>query len=144
MASEFTIKRRVEFSETDMAGIMHFSNFFRYMEAAEHAFIRSLGLSIVPAGYTPPIGWPRVSATCDYKRPLKFDDEVEVQLKVSAKTEKAVTYSFLFRKTGDPAVCATGSITVVCVTIRDGRMQATFTPKEYADKIDCASEVKGT
>ena len=46
VAYEFKIVREVEFSDTDMAGIMHFSNFFRFMEAAEHAFFRSLGLSI--------------------------------------------------------------------------------------------------
>ncbi|HMO64742.1 MAG TPA: acyl-CoA thioesterase, partial [Verrucomicrobiota bacterium] len=33
MPSEFRIVRRVEFSDTDMAGIMHFSAFFRYMKA---------------------------------------------------------------------------------------------------------------
>ena len=46
MAYEYKIVREVEFSDTDMAGIMHFSNFFRFMEAAEHGFFRSLGLSI--------------------------------------------------------------------------------------------------
>ena len=38
----FEIQRHVEFYETDMAGIVHFSNFFRYMETCEHAFVRSL------------------------------------------------------------------------------------------------------
>ena len=46
MSYEFQITRRVEFSETDLAGIMHFSNFFRFMESAEHAFFRSLGFSV--------------------------------------------------------------------------------------------------
>ena len=46
MAHEYRYRRRVEFSETDLAGIVHFSNYFRYMEAAEHEFFRSLGLSI--------------------------------------------------------------------------------------------------
>ena len=42
MASEFTITRRVEFSETDLAGIMHFTNFYRWMEICEQAeFLRS-------------------------------------------------------------------------------------------------------
>ncbi|HYF51186.1 MAG TPA: thioesterase family protein [Planctomycetota bacterium] len=138
MASEYKLIRRVEFSDTDMAGIMHFSNYYRFMEAAEHAFIRSLGLSVVPTGFDPPIGWPRVASSCEYKRPLKYDDEVEIHLQVSKKTEKAVTYTCTFRKVGDPEVCAVGSITVVCVTIRQGKMQATFIPKEYADKIDVA------
>ena len=34
MIDEFRTTRMVEFSETDMAGIVHFANFFRYMEAA--------------------------------------------------------------------------------------------------------------
>ena len=44
---EFSIRRRVQFAETDLAGIAHFSNFVRWMEETEHAFFRSLGMSIV-------------------------------------------------------------------------------------------------
>ena len=47
MPYEFKITRRVEFSDTDMEGIMHYSNYFRFMETAEHAFFRSLGYSVV-------------------------------------------------------------------------------------------------
>ena len=46
MPYEFRCRQRVEFADTDMAGIVHFSNFFRYMERAEHEFLRSLGLSV--------------------------------------------------------------------------------------------------
>ena len=54
MAFEFKAIRRVEFSETDMAGIVHYSNFFRYMETAEHGFFRSLGYSVVMDQFDPP------------------------------------------------------------------------------------------
>src|SRR5262249_13806581 len=102
MPSTHTITRRVEFSETDLAGIMHFSNFFKFMETAEHSFYRALGLKLVARGADgASIGWPRVSASCDYRRPLKFEDEVDVTLKVAKKTEKAITYDFLFRKKGE-------------------------------------------
>jgi YbgC/YbaW family acyl-CoA thioester hydrolase len=140
MASEFKTTRRVEFSETDMAGIVHFSNYFKYMESTEHAFVRSLGLSVAPQNTTPPIGWPRVSVSCDYKQPLKYEDEVETHLKVESLTEKAITYLFTIRKNGEKAVCAIGRMTVVCVTFREGRMQATFIPREYADKIEVATD----
>ena len=40
MADPFRTTRLVEFGDTDMAGIVHFANFFRYMESAEHAFLR--------------------------------------------------------------------------------------------------------
>src|SRR5713226_3868003 len=74
MACEFKMLHRVEFADTDMAGIIHFSSYFRYMEVTEHAFFRSLGLSIVG---DPAVGWPRVHVACDFKHPLRFEDEVE-------------------------------------------------------------------
>ena len=46
MAHSYTTTRRVTFAETDLAGILHFSNSFRYMEEAEHAFFRSLGFRV--------------------------------------------------------------------------------------------------
>src|SRR5262245_30662606 len=101
MAYEFKAQRRVEFSDTDMAGIMHYSNFFRFMETAEHAFFRSLGFSIAPGGALPGhprVGWPRVHASCDYHRPLRFEDLVEIHLLVAEKKSKAITYQFRFFK----------------------------------------------
>ena len=87
MSCEFKFKRRVEFADTDMAGIMHFSNFFRYMEMAEHAFYRSLGVSAHVAGPNRTVGWPRIMAHCDYQHPLRFEDEVEVHLRVRSKSK---------------------------------------------------------
>jgi len=72
MAFEFKAIRRVEFSETDMAGIVHYSNFFRYMETAEQGYFRLLGYSVVMNHSATPVGWPRVHAECDYSRPLRF------------------------------------------------------------------------
>src|SRR5216110_2631099 len=98
MPYEYKVRRRVEFSETDMAGIVHYSNFFRYMEAAEHEFFRSLGFSVVTMQVDPPVGWPRVHAECDYQQPLRFEDEIEIQLLVSEKRSKSLSYAFRFRK----------------------------------------------
>jgi len=140
MAYEFKLLRRVEFSDTDMVGIVHYSNFFRYMEAAEHGFFRSLGISIVTRHVDPPLGWPRVHAECDYKQPLRFEDEVEVQMLVSEKKSKSLSYQFRFLKLGSPdrAEVARGSLTVVCVTHEGGRMRAATIPKSIADKIEVA------
>ena len=140
MAYEFKTIRRVEFSETDMAGIMHYSNYFRFMETAEHAFFRSLGLSIINSG-EPPVGWPRVHAHCDYKSPLRFEDEVEIHLLVSEKKSKALSYIFKFHKvnTKPPLLVAHGGLTVVCVShLPDGRMTACSMPKIVSDKIQIA------
>src|SRR5579883_2178084 len=98
MACEFKAVRRVEFSDTDLAGIVHYSNFFRYMETAEHGFFRSLGYSVVTNTTNPPVGWPRVKAECTYRQPLRFEDQVEIHLLVSDIRSKALSYVFKFRK----------------------------------------------
>ena len=141
MAYQFKAIRRVEFAGTDMAGIMHYSNFFRFMETAEHGFFRSLGLSIVTDKVKPPVGWPRVHVRCDFKSPLRFEDEVEIHLLVSEKKSKALSYIFKFRKlnTSPPVEVARGALTVVCVRRRrDGTMAACTIPPLVADKIQVA------
>src|SRR5688500_1684342 len=139
MAYEFKATRRVEFSETDLAGIMHYSNFFRFMETAEHAFYRSLGHSVVMKDVDPPLGWPRVHAECDYFKPLRFEDLVEVHMLVKEKKNKSLTYLFRFYKlNGERMEIARGSLTVVCVAHVDGAMRAVQMPKELADKIEVA------
>ncbi len=142
MACEFTLTRRVEFSETDMAGIMHFSNFFRFMEAAEHAFFRSLGFSIHPARAHRSLGWPRVHADCDFKHPLRFEDTVEIRLLVRQKKAKSIVYTFIFRKLNEqpPREVARGTLAVACVK-RDktsGKMTGVPIPRTIAGKIDVA------
>jgi YbgC/YbaW family acyl-CoA thioester hydrolase len=141
MASEYRLTRRVEFSETDMAGIVHFSNFFKYMEAAEHAFFRSLGHSVNLRHFDPPLGLPRVHAACDYVKPLRFEDEVEIHLLVAEKRSKSLTYVFKFRKVNvDPPVeVARGRLTVVCVSQGEsGQLKAAAVPKAVADLIEVA------
>lgn len=141
MAYEFKITRRIEFSETDMAGIVHYSNFFKFMETAEHAFFRSLGFSIVTRHVDPPVGWPRVHAECDYKLPLHFEDEVGIHMLVAEKKSKSLSYLFKFHKLNAPShvEVARGKLTVVCVT-RDGhgKMAASTIPQSIADKIEAA------
>jgi YbgC/YbaW family acyl-CoA thioester hydrolase len=140
VAYEHTVVRQVEFSETDTAGIMHFSNFFRFMEAAEHAFFRSLGTSIHP-GEPDAVGWPRVHADCDFSYPLRFEDLVEVRLLVREKREKSIVYSFVFRKLNEQPQreVARGTLAVACVK-RDsaGKMAGVPIPRAIADKIEAA------
>ena len=112
MAYEFRTKRRVEFAETDMAGIIHFTSLFRYMEETEHAFFRSLGLSIVTRHKGQKIGWPRVATSCEFFRPVVFEDEVDIHLCVSRKGKSSLTYSFAFYK--DDTFIARGQSTSVC------------------------------
>jgi YbgC/YbaW family acyl-CoA thioester hydrolase len=133
---------RVEFADTDMAGIIHFASYFRYMEVTEHAFFRSLGFSINTRTPEFQVGWPRVHVSCDFKRPLRFEDEVEVHLRVREKREKSLTYEFIFAKAEDGTMLevARGSLAVVCVAVdpRTGQMTAVPIPDAIARQIDVA------
>ena len=140
MASEFRCMHRVQFADTDMAGIMHFGNFFRYMEETEHAFLRSLGLSVHMEDSGIHISWPRVHAECDYRAPLRFEDEFEVRLIVRERREKAIIYDFSFTKKDTGVEAARGSITAVCVAMdrEAGIMKAIRIPPAVASRIEAA------
>ena len=141
MAYEFKATRMVEFSDTDMAGIMHYSNFFRFMETAEHGFYRSLGFSVVAPEVDPLLGWPRVHAACDFKRPLRFEDRVEIHLLVREKKARSLSFLFRFRKlNADPVEhVACGILTIVSVSHgADGKMTAVPIPAVIADRIEVA------
>src|SRR4051794_41076326 len=112
MPSEFRTTRRIEFADTDMAGIAHYTNFFRYMEEAEHAFFRSVGLSIVHRADGEMISWPRVSVGCEYFRPGFFEDTLDIRLRVEKRQARALTYVISFFK-GDAEI-ARGRTTAVC------------------------------
>ena len=116
MPYEFKLTRRVEFAETDMAGIVHFSNFFRMMEATEHAFFRSLGFTIHGHENGATTGWPRVSAACDFLRPLRFEEEVEIHLLVAEVRSRSIRYQFVFRQPGGAEI-ARGSVAAVCARV---------------------------
>jgi YbgC/YbaW family acyl-CoA thioester hydrolase len=70
----------VAFAETDMAGVVHFSCYLKYMEEAEHAMWRDAGLSIVPDDAE--IGFPRVAASVEYHAPLRFEDVFQVDVRI--------------------------------------------------------------
>ncbi len=143
MPSEFRITRIVEFSETDMAGIMHFSNFFRWMEACEAGFYRSLGLPLISFVPGSVVGWPRISAACTYKAPLRFNDTVEVRLLIKEVRTRAVIYVFQFRQVRDgrvqPEIMAQGEIAAVCVTSdAAGKMVAQPIPADVRARLEIA------
>jgi YbgC/YbaW family acyl-CoA thioester hydrolase len=136
MASEFTIRRHVEFSDTDLAGIVHFSNFYKYMEQAEHAFFRSLGLDILNQQEDGSIiSWPRVSAKCSFEAPAKYNNEIEIRMIVSRKGVKSLTFNFEFWHDGSRL--ARGSMKTVCCHFRHGEeLKSIVIPDEYNDLIE--------
>ena len=140
-AFDFQTTRRVEFCDTDMAGIMHFSNFFRFMESTETAFLRSLGLSTLLARGGVEVCLPRVHAECDYSAPLHFEDEVLVHLLVERKGTGSLSYQFRFYRASleERVEVARGRVVLACAARgSNGRLKPVPLPKALAEKIQQA------
>src|SRR5207244_3729873 len=130
--------RRVEFVDTDMAGIVHFSNFFRWMESAEVEFLRSLDLSVAFQDDGDKLGMPRVSASCDYLKPVRFQDLVEIAVTLRRLGTKSVTYGFDFHKDG--ALIARGQVSSVCCRVRPGQgLEAVAIPPAVRTRLEQAA-----
>ncbi len=133
MSDEFRLSRRVQFSETDAAGLVHFSNFFRFFEDAEHALWREAGLSIHPE--RSPIRWPRVSASCEFHRPLRFEQQFEVVVRIAEMTKRTITYSGAISCDGERV--ATASWKIACVTrLPDGGMKSAEIPPDVTGRLE--------
>jgi acyl-CoA thioester hydrolase len=94
----FVTSRRVEFVDTDMAGIVHFTNFFRYMEQAEAEFFRSYGYTLAerPNASGVAEGWPRVSCSCSFKSPAYHNDVLEIRIFIRRRGFKSLTLGYEF------------------------------------------------
>lgn len=133
--SEHRLTRRVQFHETDAAGVVHFSRYFLYMEEAEHALWRAAGLSIHPRHAE--IGWPRVHAAFDYHRALRFEDEFEVHVRIVAIEERTIRYECRIVR-GDTRI-ATGRVSVACASLRPNQsMRGAAIPAEVRARLAVA------
>jgi acyl-CoA thioester hydrolase len=139
MPEGFRYRRRVHFHETDLAGVVHFSCFFRYMEEAEHALWRAAGMSIDRAGAE--VGWPRVATTFDFRSPLRFDDEFDIVVRVANVTKSTVQYEFTFSREGTDI--GAGTLTAACASRSNGQMRAIPVPADVIDRLRTASHQIG-
>jgi len=119
MPQSHIYRRRVEFRDTDAAGIVHFSVFFAYMEQAEHDLWRTLGTSVVHRTESETLSWPRVSAKCDYKVAIRFEDEIDIGVQVKKIGNKSLTFGFDFQRGNDQI--AVGEMSTVCCQIEQNR-----------------------
>ena len=101
--------RRVQFADTDLAGIVHFSKILCYVEEAEHYVMQELS---VPAADKSG-GFPKVHVDCDYRSPLRFGENAEIQMQLDKVGERSLTWKFTVRVA--ELISAEGSLVTVYV-----------------------------
>ncbi len=133
--NRFVMSRRVEFADTDMAGIVHFTAYFRYMETAEHEMFRSLGLSLIDTETDPSLGWPRVSCGFDFLRSLRYRDSFEVYIGVAQMSRSSITYEADIVRDGQ--TLARGHSTSACCAMSSGQdLRPIPIPQEIRMKLE--------
>jgi len=122
VAPVFSARYRVHWSETDAAGIVHFSNFFRYCERAEEDFLYSLGVcECVGREGRPVIAFPRVHSECSYEAPLRPGDVFRVDIDEVVIGNKSITYRFTIVNESLGRKSAVCRIVAVAYDLREGR-----------------------
>ena len=130
--SSITIRRRIEWMDTDAAGIYHWTTVFRLAEAAEASLHTALGIAERTFGAT-----PRLRAGGDFHTPLRFNDIVDVRLEVTKVGRSSLTYAAEVRR-GDE-VAATAEI-VTCLIDRDTK-RATPWPDDLREALSRDDEI---
>jgi len=142
VSAEYSLKRRVTFAETDLAGVMHFSNYYRWMEEVEHAFWRSAGSSVVVRGDDSEVSWPRVATSCEYFAPAHFEDELELRFKVDNVGKRSMTYEVEFVR-GEQRV-ALGRTTAVCCSTSPGKFESIPIPADLRNILEGSASAKNS
>jgi len=129
----FTMRRLVQFAETDLAGVLHFANYYRMMEEVEHAFWRSLGSGVVISTGESHISWPRVATSCEYFTPAHFEDELELRFTVAHVGQRSVTYQIEFMRRDERL--ALGKTIAVCCSMDKGAFGPIAIPDDLRSKL---------
>jgi acyl-CoA thioester hydrolase len=108
----FVVRERVAFCETDASGILHFMAPLRYFEIGEREAMRAAGVRVGDSrrgGYE----LPRVQLSCEYHRPLYYDDEIEIHTTCLAIKNSSILWEHKVYREG--ALCISAQMTVVLV-----------------------------
>lgn len=128
----FRTSFRIAWVDTDAAQVVHFSNYFRFFEKAEEEFYRHLGFTFTDA-HERGLWFPRVEAFCQFKKPAKFNDLIEVELTVEELKEKSVKYGFKVFNKDSATLLTNGYFVVVVADKRTGK--ATQIPNDIIEKL---------
>lgn len=118
---------RILFIDTDASGRIHYTAMFRYFEAAEIEFFRSIGVLHEHAG----IAFPRVHVECDYRSAIVYDDLLEIEVSVGRIGTTSVQLKFRLLKDGVEA--ASGNVVIASLDRQTQR--ATAIPAGVREKL---------
>ena len=128
----FKTSFRVTWADTDAAQVVHYSNYFKFFERAEEEFYRHVGFSFTDL-HASGLWFPRVEAFCQYKKPARFGDLLEVEIAIGELKEKSIRFEFNIFNKEEATLLAAGYIVALAADKQTGK--ATEIPEEIAKKL---------
>lgn len=98
---------RVRYAETDQMGVVYYANYFVWFEVARTDLLRSLGWSyreMEDAGIVLPV----IDASCQYSRPARYDDEIEIRTEGTLTSRIRMEFAYEVIVKGDARPIAAG------------------------------------
>jgi acyl-CoA thioester hydrolase len=125
----FSARTRVGFSDTDAQGIVYYGRYNPYFDLARTEYLRSLGL----LRYEGEGEFVMRANDVEYFAPARFDDELEIHVRVARVGRTSITYEFAAFKLPEARLMVTAHQTLVYVD-RDGRTAIPI-PEDYKEQI---------
>ena len=113
---------RVRYAETDKMGVVYYANYLVWFEVARTTWLRDTGWSyreMEVEGYALPV----IAAACDYRQSARYDDELELRIKVIKQTHVRIDHAYEMLNAATRELLCTGESTIACVD-RAGQVQA--------------------
>ena len=98
---------RVRYAETDKMGVVYYANYFVWFEVARTDLLRALGWSYREMEHAG-VSLPVIDARCEYKRPAKYDDEIDVRTTGRMLSPIRMQFDYEVVRAADGVVAAVG------------------------------------
>jgi acyl-CoA thioester hydrolase len=132
-----TTTLRVRYAETDQMGVVYYANYFVWCEIGRVEFLRQLGFDYKQMELADDCHLPVVEASCRYRCPARYDDEVVIETRVTALRSHVIKFGYrLLRITPEgPQLIAEAETVHVSV---DKQMRKKGLPEKYLTAIGSA------
>ena len=110
---------RVRYAETDQMGVVYHGNYFTWFEVGRVELLRQVGWSYKTLE-ADGISLPVIEATCQYRHPARYDDELEIRTVGRMASAVRVEFTYELVRLEDARVLATARTLHVPIG-RDGR-----------------------
>jgi acyl-CoA thioester hydrolase len=127
-----TTKLRVRYAETDQMGVVYYANYFVWCEIGRVEYLRGLGFDYKMMEVEDGCMLPVVEASCRYKAPARYDDEVLLETRVTGLRQSVIKFAYRMLRASTGELLAEAETVHVVV---DKEMKKQAMPARYAEAI---------